>query len=114
MSFSQVRCEGHSRAATIYVAGMLEQLAATRVESAIRALDQGVRTIRVDLRAVRYIDPDCFVRVARSLSSWHERSGGQITIAFPAQSEISLERRSVTPAVLLRQETASGREVDRV
>ena len=101
MLYSQVRYEGHARAATIYVAGMLETLAAARAVSAIAAIHEDVRTIRVDLRGVSYIDPDSFVRLARALSTWHHRTRGLITIAFPSQSEISVERRAERRADVL-------------
>ena len=102
MSYSQVQTEGHAHAVTIYVIGMLESLTAARAVSAIGSMHRGARTIRIDLRGVWYIDPNCFVRLARALSTWHNRTGGQITIVFPSHSEISPERRSERPATVLR------------
>ena len=102
MSYSQVRYEAHAHAAIIYVTGMLEPVAAARAVLAIGAVHEDVRTIRIDLRAVSYIEPDCFVRVARALSTWHNGTRGQITIAFPSQSQVSVERRGDRTATVLR------------
>jgi hypothetical protein len=113
MSYSQVRYEAHTHAATIYVTGMLEPVAAARAVLAIGTVHDDVRTIRVDLRAVSYVEPDCFVRVARALSAWHDGTRGQITIAFPSQSEVSMERRSNRTATILRVATPADESADR-
>ena len=94
MSYSQVRYEAHAHAATIYITGMLEPAAATRAELAVGGVQRAVRTLRIDLRAVSHVEPDCFVRLARALSTWHRRTHAQITIAFPVHSEFPLERRA--------------------
>lgn len=112
MSYSQVRYEGHAHSATIYVTGMLGPLAAARAEHAIAVIQRTVRTIRVDLRGVSSVEPDSFIRLARALSAWHDRTGGQITIAFPSQSEVSVEHRAERKAVVLRAAAATDERRD--
>jgi hypothetical protein len=43
--------------------------------------------VRVDLRAVVYIDPDAFVRIARVMRKWREAQRGRVTIEFPERSQ---------------------------
>lgn len=113
MPYSQVRYESHAHAATIYLTGKLGPLAAARAGQAIADMQGTVQAIRVDLRAVSSIEPDSFVRLARALSAWHARTGGQITIAFPSQSEVSVEHRAERKALVLRSAARTDERLNR-
>ena len=89
MQFCEVSFESHRHGATIYVCGLLGDLAALRAEELVRALPKDIFALRVDLRGVDLIDPDAFVRVARSLSRWRDAHGGRVLIEFPARSRRS-------------------------
>ena len=89
MQFCEVLFESHRYGATIYVCGLLGDLAALRAEELVRALTRDIFALRVDLRGVDLIDPDAFVRVARSLSRWRDAHGGRVLIEFPARSKRS-------------------------
>jgi len=86
MEFCQVKLEGHAHSMTIYVTGLLADLAATRTELAVSRLREGTQVVRVDLRGVEIIDPTAFVRVARSLSRWRDEQRGRVMIQFPERS----------------------------
>ncbi|MDB4878071.1 MAG: hypothetical protein JWM41_4517 [Gemmatimonadetes bacterium] len=104
MELWQVLLEGHERATTIYIAGLLTDLAAARAEKLIATIGGSPHVVRLDLRAVEVIDPVAFVVVARALNQWRERTRGQLAIQFPARSPRS--RRP--PLYLLDQPSASG------
>lgn len=105
MEFCQVRLEAHQGAATIYVVGLLAELAASRAERIIGHVPIGTSVIRLDLRGVQLIDPGSFVRVARSLNNWRDVRGGRVNIEFP---ERSARRLSPRPQ-LVRHQRAAGR-----
>jgi hypothetical protein len=86
MDFCRVSIEAHRFSGTIYVAGLLADLAASRTEELIQGLAGETRVLRVDLRAVDLIDPDAFVRVARILNRWRDLRAGRVTIEFPNRS----------------------------
>ena len=86
MEFCQVRLEAHTHSATIYVVGLLADLAASRTENLIAHVPIGTSVIRMDLRGVHLIDPRSFVRIARSLSDWREIRRGRVNIEFPERS----------------------------
>ena len=96
MEFCHVRLEAHHRGATIYVVGMLADVAATRAENLIANLSGDLSVIRVDLRGVQIIDPSAFIRVARSLRHWRDLRRGRVTIEVP---ERSLRSNAVYPTV---------------
>jgi hypothetical protein len=87
MEFCQVLLEAHDTAATIYVAGLLADLAATRTEEIVGRLNVTTRVVRLDLRAVAIIDPRSFVVIARALNRWRDVRGGQLRIQFPERSK---------------------------
>ena len=86
MEFCHVRLEANQRAATIYVVGMLSDLAATRTENVVLNLSEALSVIRMDLRGVQLIDPAAFVRVARSLKHWRDLRLGRVTLEVPERS----------------------------
>jgi hypothetical protein len=86
VEFCQVRLEAHQHGATIYVVGLLADLAASRTEALIGQVPLGTSVIRMDLRGVQLIDPKAFVRVARSLNHWRDLRRGRVSIEFPARS----------------------------
>lgn len=86
MEFCQVRFEAHQHSATIYVMGLLANLAAAKAETMINDISIGTSIVRVDLRGVQMIDPNAFVRIARSLSRWRDLRRGRVTIEFPTRS----------------------------
>lgn len=86
MEFCQVRLEAHKHAATIYVVGLLADLAASRTEAIISQVPIGTSVIRIDLRGVSLIDPRSFVRMARSLDNWRDLRRGRVSIEFPERS----------------------------
>jgi hypothetical protein len=96
MDFCRVSVEAHRFGGTIYIAGLLADLAATRAEELMQGLSHETRVLRVDLRAVDLIDPDAFVRVARSLNRWRDVRGGRVTIEFPHRSSRRTPERQVT------------------
>jgi len=86
MEFCQVRLEAHAHAATIYVVGLLADLAASRAEAIVAHVPPETLVIRMDLRGVHLIDPRSFVRVARALDKWRDLRRGRVSIAFPERS----------------------------
>jgi ABC-type transporter Mla MlaB component len=87
LEFCQVKLEGHARGVTIYIAGFLADVAATRVEAMVCGLREGTSVVRVDLRGVEIIDPTAFVRLARSLNRWRDlKRGRHVLIQFPERS----------------------------
>jgi len=86
MEFCQVKLEGHTHSSTIYISGLLADLAATRAEAMVGTLREGISIVRVDLRGVELVDPTAFVRLARSLSRWRDLKGGRVMIQFPERS----------------------------
>jgi hypothetical protein len=87
VEFCHVRLEANQRAATIYVVGLLADLAATRTENVIASLSEATSVVRMDLRGVQLIDPSAFVRVARSLKHWRDLRCGSVTIEVPERSQ---------------------------
>jgi hypothetical protein len=86
MEFFQLSLEAHGHSATIYVTGLLAQLAAGRAEEIVSGLPAATRILRVDLRAVELIDPTAFVRVARVLARWRDDTRGKVMIQFPERA----------------------------
>ena len=86
MEYCRVLVEAHARCATVYVAGFLADLAATRAEEIMMSMPADTEVVRIDLRAVDLIDPDSFVRVARALNRWRDTRRGRVTIEFPYRS----------------------------
>ena len=103
MEFCQVLLEAHRHSATIYVMGLLTDPAARRTEALVGLLPVTTRTVRLDLRAVEFIDPSAFVGVARALNRWRDEHRGRVTIEFPARS-----RRRVSNVRLVRQLRGTG------
>jgi hypothetical protein len=87
MQTHHVSFESHQSGATIYVAGMLGDLAAIQTEEMVRTLSWNVFAVRLDLRAVVYIDPNSFVRVARAMRRWRDARSGRVTLEFPERSQ---------------------------
>ena len=108
MEFCQVRLEAHQHGATLYVVGLLADLAASRAEALIAHVPIGTAVIRVDLRGVFLIDPRAFVRVARALNHWRDFRHGRVTIEFP---ERSAARTPVRPQLIAPHPFGSSRIV---
>lgn len=108
MEFCRVSLEAHRHSATIYVAGFLAELAASRTEEIVRGLSLETGIVRMDLRAVDLIDPDSFVRVARALNRWRDAYRGRVTIEFPERSLRRADRRHLQ---LVGQPITSGMAV---
>ena len=87
MDFCRVSVEAHKFGGTIYIAGFLAELAASRAEELIQGLSHETRVLRVDMRAVDLIDPDAFVRVASALNAWRDTRRTKVTIEFPYRSQ---------------------------
>jgi hypothetical protein len=87
MQTHHVSLESNPAGATIYVAGLLGETAAVEAEEIVRALACTVLVVRIDLRAVVYIDPDSFVRVARSIRRWSDARSGRVLLQFPERSQ---------------------------
>src|SRR5262245_30219377 len=98
MLHCRVSFESHPRAAMIYVAGILGDVAAGRIEELIHTLPTGMGALRVDLRAVDLIDPTAFARLARVLRRWREARLANVALQFPIRSSCG---RDVQPSVLL-------------
>ena len=107
MEFCQVLLEAHRHSATIYVMGLLTDPAALRTESLVDLLPASVHTVRLDLRAVEFIDPAAFVRIARALNRWRDEHRGRVTLEFPARS-----RRRAPSLHLVRQRSSTGMAVN--
>jgi len=84
---SSISFEGHLHAATIYATGWLTRVAAARIEAAVNETSPTTRVLRLDLRAVDYIDPTAFVRVVRTLNRWRGAFGRRVMVQFPERSE---------------------------
>jgi predicted thioesterase len=88
MVFCRVCREAHLHGATLYVAGVLHNVAAEILLDHLDALPVEAVVIRLDIRAVVLIDPRAFVRVARALNAWRdERRGRGLRIEFPDHSK---------------------------
>ena len=87
MQTHHVSFESHQSGATIYVAGILGGMAAIQTEEIVRAISFTVFAVRLDLRAVVYIDPDAFVRVARAMRRWRDARSGRVMLEFPERSQ---------------------------
>ena len=87
MQTHHVSLESHQSGATIYVAGMLGELAAIEAEEILRALSWNVRAVRLDLRAVVYMDPNAFVRIASAVRRWRDARAGRVMLEFPERSQ---------------------------
>jgi len=107
MQTHHVSFESHQSGATIYVAGMLGDLAALETEDIIRALGPQVFAVRLDMRGVVYINPDSFVRVARAVRRWREARSGRVMLEFPERSQ----PRSAVRYVPLDQRHIAGATV---
>ena len=94
MEFCRVSLEAHHYGATLYVAGFLATVAASRAEELMSHVPPSAPVLRVDLRAVDLIDPDSFVRMARALNDWRDHTRGKVTIEFPERSERASVRGS--------------------
>jgi ABC-type transporter Mla MlaB component len=103
MEFCQVLLEAHRHSATIYVMGLLSDPAALRTAALIDLLPSTARTLRLDLRAVEFIDPSAFVSIVRAVNRWRDESRGRVTIEFPARS-----RRRAPNLRLVRQRNSTG------
>jgi hypothetical protein len=99
VEFCHVKLEGNAFGATIYITGLLANLAATRAEFAIAGLRDGTVVLRVDLRGVEIIDPASFVRVARCLSHWRDLRRGRVVIQFPERSSRATKPSPGLPAI---------------
>jgi len=109
MNFCRVSVEAHKFGGTIYIAGFLADLAASRTEELIHGLAAETRVLRVDLRAVDLIDPDAFVRVARILNQWRDVRAGRVTIEFPNRS--ARRHAAARQLTLVGQPTTNGMAV---
>lgn len=87
MQTHHVSFESHQSGATLYVAGMLGERAALEAEEIVRGFPASVFAVRLDLRAVVYIDPDSFVRIARAMRRWREARSGRVMLEFPERSQ---------------------------
>jgi len=103
MELCTVSLEAHRHSATIYVMGLLGDPASLRAGALIALLPSTMRTIRLDLRAVEFIDPSAFVGLARALNRWRDASCGRVTIEFPARS-----RRRAPHLHLVRHPNSTG------
>src|SRR5258705_9470448 len=108
MQLWRVSFESHPYSATIYMTGLLGDLAAVRVEELVRALPPDILSLRVDLRAVELIDPGAFVRLARILTRWRDARVGRVSLEFPARSQ---PRPTVRPLRLVDQPNRIGNPV---
>src|SRR5690349_13220407 len=87
MQTYHVCLESHQTGATVYLAGILSDPASIETEEIIRALPWKILTVRLDMRAVVYIEPDSFVRVARALRRWRDARSGRVALEFPERSQ---------------------------
>ena len=78
--------ESHGHGGTLYLTGMLTELAATRAGELIAGTHPRTSVIRVDMRGIHMIDPVAFTAVARALNRWRDRAGGRVYIQFPEGS----------------------------
>jgi hypothetical protein len=109
MDFCRVSVEAHRFGGTIYIAGLLADLAASRTEELIHGLSAETRVLRLDLRAVELIDPDAFVRVACMLNRWRDARAGRVTIEFPDRA--ARRRAAVRQVTLVGQSMTNGMAV---
>ena len=86
MELFRVSVESHRCAATVYVAGQLNEHAAEALDEVVRDVLPSARVMRVDLRGVVSIDPCAFANVVRSLSRWRDERHAQVIIQFPERS----------------------------
>jgi hypothetical protein len=87
MQTHHVSFESHPSGATIYIAGILGDLAAIEAEEIVRSLMPDVLSVRLDLRAVVYIEPEAFVRVVRATRRWRDARSGRVALEFPERSQ---------------------------
>ena len=92
MEFFKVSLESHRHGATLYVAGLLAERAATTLDVVVRGLTSEIRVLRVDLTAVVIIDPSAFVLVVQTLNAWRDANGRQVRVEFPLRAPRSHPR----------------------
>jgi hypothetical protein len=109
MQTYHVALESHQSGATIYLAGILSDPAAIQTEEIIRALSWSIHAVRVDLRAVVYIDPESFVQVARAIRRWRDARNGRVTLEFPERSQPRQVARLTPTEPLLYRSPEVGR-----
>ena len=93
MELFHTALEAHSLGATIYITGFLTDAAAARTAELMVGLPKDTCVVRLDLRAVQFIDPLAFVTVARTLSRWRDVRRGRVTIEFPQRARRKKEER---------------------
>jgi len=79
----QIRVEAHRTSSTIYISGVLTRAAAMEAADAVDFTVESTQVVRVDLRAVRFMDPDAFAVLASALRRWRERRGRRVVLNFP-------------------------------
>ena len=94
MEFFKVSLEAHRHGATLYVAGLLAERAATSLDVLVRGIATDTRVLRVDLTAVVIIDPHAFVLVVRSLNAWRDAGRRSVRLEFPIRAPRPRPRRA--------------------
>lgn len=86
MELSRVTVEAHAAGATLYICGAIHHATVVSAETRIKLLGHSTIVLRVDLRAVRSIDPDAFARLARAVNEWRDAANRRVTMQFPDRS----------------------------
>lgn len=82
----QIRVEAHRTSSTIYISGVLTRSIAEAAANAVELAADSTQTLRIDLRSVRFMDPDAFALLATALRRWRERRNRHVVLQFPLRS----------------------------
>ena len=82
----QIRVEAHRTSSTIYISGVLSVSIAEEAAAAVARSAESIQVLRIDLRAIRFMDPDAFALLATALRRWRERRGHRVILNFPQRA----------------------------
>lgn len=82
--------EAHTSAATIYLRGTLSTTGTLLALRCCEELPDSVRTLRIDLHGVEYVQPSALHSLALVLRGWRERRGGITRVELPAPAAVAL------------------------
>ena len=100
-----IRVESHRTSRTIYLSGALTETSATAAADIIHTAPDSTNVLRVDMRAVRFMDPDAFALLAQALRQWRERAGRSVTLQFPYRAVDDQSLSSSTPRIASGEHT---------
>lgn len=83
---SSIVVEGHTRAATVYLSGVLDAELSLRAEAIAVALPPEMAVLRFDLRGIIRVEAGAFGAIVRAVVHWRLRRRAQSHVAFPPRA----------------------------